>query len=228
MKYEILTAPDFGMARVEFERADEALVVESGAMVARDTDLKMKTQMKGGLLNAAKRKLLGGESLFLNTFTASKAGEVLFIAPSMEGDLRAMEIRSDRELAIQSGAFVASSPRVELDTKWGGLKGFFSGHGIFFLKASGEGPVFVNSYGAIHEIELDGSRSYIVDNNHIVAFTCDLEYHVRKVGGLKSLFLSGEGLVCEFKGRGRIWIQTRNPSSFASWVNGFRRQASSS
>ena len=43
------------------------------------------------------------------------------------------------------------------------------------------------------------------------------------VGGLKSLFLSGEGLVCELQGQGRVWLQTRNPGALASFLHPFRR-----
>jgi len=227
MRYELLGRPDFGMAKITFDHTDEQLVVESGAMVGRDTSLQMKTSLGGGVLSAIKRKALGGESLFLNTFTATKAGETLYIAPSMEGDIKAFELQAGEAYAIQSGAFVAAAPTVEIDTKWGGARGFFSGHGLFFLGATGTGPLFINSYGAIHEIELDGSRSYIVDNNHIIGFTAGVSYELRKVGGLKSLFFSGEGLVCEFTGQCKVCIQTRNPGSFAAWVDGFRRVKSS-
>jgi uncharacterized protein (TIGR00266 family) len=228
MKYEILKRPDFGMAKITFETAGESITVESGAMVARDTDVSMKTAMTGGLFSAAKRKLLGGESLFQNTFSGSKAGETLYLAPAMDGDLEVVDLREGDALAIQSSGYVANGPDVKLDTKWGGARGFFSGHGLFFMQATGTGPVFVSSYGALHKIKMDGSRDYIVDNSHVVAFRGDLTYEITKLGGLKSLFLSGEGLVCKFKGHGEIWIQTRNPSSFAAWVNGFRRVQSSS
>jgi uncharacterized protein (TIGR00266 family) len=228
MQYKLLKRPDFGMARVVFESTEDSLTVESGAMVAQDVDLKMKTSLGGGLLSAMKRKMLGGESLFVNTFSPSKAGEVLYIAPAMDGDLEVFEITEEEPLAIQSGGYVANGPGVTIDTKWGGARGFLSGHGLFFVQASGRGPVFVSSYGALHKVTLDGTRDYIVDNAHVVAFRGDLQYTITKVGGLKSLFLSGEGLVCRFSGQGSVWIQTRNPASFAAWVDGFRRVKSSS
>jgi uncharacterized protein (AIM24 family) len=56
----------------------------------------------------------------------------------------------------------------------------------------------------------------------MVAFTSGLQYNVRKLGGLKSLFLSGEGLVCDFQGRGRLWLQTRNPGALATFLHPFR------
>ena len=71
-------------------------------------------------------------------------------------------------------------------------------------------------------------QGYICDTTHMVAFTQGLQYSVRSVGGLKSLFLSGEGLVCEFRGQGRLWMQTRNPGALASFLHPFRPTRSSS
>jgi len=220
MKIEMLQKPDYSMAKITFDQAGESVVAESGAMVARDTGVAMKTAMRGGLLASAKRKLLGGESIFLNTFTAGAPGQSLLVAAATEGDAIQFDVTPQEPLFIQSGAFLASAPSVTLDTKWGGAKGFF-GAGLFLLKAEGQGPVLVSAYGGLVPIDVDG-EGFLVDNGHIVAFTTGLTYDVRKVGGLKSLLLSGEGLVCHFKGRGRLWLQTRNPSSFAAWVHPFR------
>jgi uncharacterized protein (AIM24 family) len=67
-----------------------------------------------------------------------------------------------------------------------------------------------------------GAAGYICDTSHIVGFTGGLNYNVTKLGGLKSLFLSGEGLVCQFTGHGRLWISTRNPGGLASFLHPFR------
>ena len=64
----------------------------------------------------------------------------------------------------------------------------------------------------------------MVDTSHIVGFEDTLSYNVGRVGGMKSLFLSGEGLVCNFTGRGRLWFQTRNAPALASFLNPFRPQ----
>jgi len=221
MQTEILQRPDFSMVRATFERAGEAIVATAGTMVSRDTSVQMKTGLTGGLLASAKRKLLGGESLFLNTFTASAPGETVYLAPAAEGDLAEFRVRSGESLFIHSGAFLAGETTVKLDTKWGGAKGFF-GAGMFLLKAEGEGRVLVNAYGALHPVDVSG-QGFICDNENIVAFTDGLQYDVRRIGGMKGLFFSGEGLVCHFRGRGRLWMQTRNPARFAAWVHPFRR-----
>ncbi|HLT35466.1 MAG TPA: TIGR00266 family protein [Enhygromyxa sp.] len=222
MQHQLIDTPDFGMLQITFDQANETIVSESGAMVAMDTGIAMKTSMRGGLLAAAKRKLLGGESLFQNTFTASGPGQRLYLAPGPEGDLRAMNLAAGQSFFMQSGAYVAHvGDQLVLDTKFGGLKGFFGGAGFFMLKVTGPGTVYYCAYGALHEIDVP-PEGYTVDNDHLVGFTEGLQYNVRKFGGLKGLFLSGEGLVCDFQGQGKIYLQTRNAGALANFLHPFR------
>ena len=222
MQYQLVDKPDFAVIQVRFDQPGEQLIAESGAMVARDAGIEMKSSIQGGLGGALKRKMLGGESLFQHTFTATQAGQSIWLAPAPEGDIVNLDMNGQHELMLNSGAYLASAPTVNLDTKWGGAKGFFSGTGFFLLKCSGHGPLFFNAFGGIHAVDV-GPAGYIVDTDHVVGFTTGLNYQVTKVGGLKSLFLGGEGLVCRFQGQGRLWISTRAPGGLASFLHPFRR-----
>lgn len=217
MQVNITSAPDYAMAEVDLA-ANEPIVVEAGSMAAMSANLAVETKARGGVLSSLKRAALGGESFFINTYTAQGAPGKIYIAPSPPGDLRHLQLNG--EFYIQSGSFVAASPSVNLDTKWGGAKTFFGGEGLFILKASGSGDLIFSSFGAIHEVQVSGN--YTVDTGHIVAFEPTLTFNVRKVGGLKSLFLSGEGLVCDFSGKGRLYIQSRKPAGFVHWLSAFR------
>src|SRR5690606_3626811 len=222
MQHQLIDTPDFGMLTRTVDPANETIVAESGAMVAMDTGIAMKTSMRGGLLAAAKRKLLGGESLFQNTFTASGPGQRLYLAPGPEGDLRAMNLAAGQSFFMQSGAYVAHvGVQLVLDTKFGGLKGFFGGAGFFMPKVTGPGTVDSCAYGALHEID-EPPEGYTVDSDHLVGFTEGLQDNVRKFGGIKGLFLSGEGLVCDFQGQGKIYLQTRNAGALANFLHPFR------
>lgn len=221
MKYEILDSPDFALLQVTLD-AGEKIVAESGAMVAQDGQIAVETSMRGGLLGAAKRKLMGGESLFQNTFTSSAAGQRIFLAAPSEGDMQSRQLAAGEEFFMTSGAYVAHiGDELEIDTKFGGVKGFFSGVGLFMLRIVGPGTVFYGSYGALHEVQV-GSEGYTVDTGHIVAFTSGLSYKVRPFNGFKGLFFSGEGLIAEFDGQGTVWAQTRNAASLVSFLHPFR------
>ena len=153
----------------------------------------------------------------MNTFTATGGpGEVTF-APTLPGDVNETTL-SGRDVLVQSGSYLAGSGDIEVDIKWGGAKSFFASEGLFLLRLSGHGPVLLSSYGAIHRVPLDGRTPLVVDTGHVVAFDADLQWSVRKVSGLFTSLISGEGLVCEFNGRGEVWLQTRSSQAFLDWL----------
>ncbi|MCC7061866.1 MAG: TIGR00266 family protein [Planctomycetes bacterium] len=215
MNITIEHGPAFALARVQLA-SGEAIRAESGAMVSMSTTVEIETKMQGGFLGALARKVLSSESFFQNTFTAARgAGEVTF-APSLMGDIQRREMNGS-DLLLTSGSYLASSPGLELQTKWGGMKSFFAKEGLFLLRASGHGTLLFTCYGALVEIDVPAA-GYVVDTGHVVAFEPSLDYEVRKVGGIKSMFLSGEGLVCSFSGRGKLWIQTRSLDAFVGAI----------
>lgn len=215
MQIDIAYRPGQSLARVQLA-PNESVLAESGAMVGQSTNVQMQTQA-GGLMKGLKR-MFGGESFFRNTFTAQGGpGEVLF-AQALCGDMHVLEMTPNGYF-IQSGAFVASSPEVQTDTKLGGFKGFFSGAGMFVLKATAPGPakVLIGAFGGLQELQCDGNM--VIDTGHLVAWDGTLNYKVGKSGsGWIASFLSGEGLVCHFQGQGRIWIQTRNAVEYGRHV----------
>lgn len=213
-EHRIECNPDYSYLTVQIP-AEKTIKVEKSAMATMDTNLKMKTKMKGGL-----GRMLTGESLFVNEFTAQKGAGEIGIAPGAPGDLKHIYMDGNT-IFLQNSGYVASGMDVTLETKWQGMmKGFFSGESLFLVRCGGKGDLWFNSYGAIIEIDLDGE--YVVDTGYIVAFTEGLDYKVTSVGGMKSLFFSGEGLVCRFSGSGKVWIQTRQVPSFSHFLYPFR------
>lgn len=205
--------PDFSFLTVQVP-ANQTLKVEASAMATMDSNMQMKTKMRGGLT-----RLLTGENIFVNEFTAANAPGSIGIAPGAPGDLEHVYLDGDT-IYLQSSGFVASGMGVTLDSQWQGLKGFFSGEGLFLIKCSGKGDLWFNTFGAMFCMTVSGS--YVVDTGHIVAFTEGLQYQIGRIGGYKSLFFSGEGLVCKFSGQGKVWIQTRKLGAFANWAQAYR------
>lgn len=215
MEYQVRYGPAYALAVIRL-LAGERIQAETGAMVSMSDDIKMETSTRGGLLSGLKRSVLGGESFFLNTYTAVQTGEVT-VAPALPGDIVALEL-TEQAVLLQSGSFLAATPDVLVDTKWGGSRTFFSREGLFLLRCSGKGTVFVSSYGAIHLVELEPGEKYVVDTGHMVAFDESVHYEVTRVGGWKTTIAGGEGLVCRLTGPGRFFIQTRSPESFVNWL----------
>ena len=217
MKHEILYQPSYSMAKLMLDK-DESVQAESGAMVSMSENIEVETGLQsGGVWGALKRSVLGGESFFVNTFTAKDGPGELMLAPVLTGDVFIREMK-DVSMLVQSGSYLAGSGSLEVDTKWGGAKTFFSGEGLFMLKVSGSGTLLLSSYGAIHEVELEAGQKYVVDTGHIVAFEENVNYEVKKVGNWKATFLSGEGLIVELTGPGKILLQTRSFESFMNYL----------
>ena len=216
MKVDIQYQPSYALATVTLD-AGESIQAESGAMVGMSAGLEMKTESSGGFWKSLGRSLFGGESFFMNTFTATRAGQTIALAPALPGDIAVIELH-DQPLLVQSGAYLASSAGVTIDTKWGGAKTFFGSEGLIMLRASGRGTLLVSSYGAIQALELAAGEQYIVDTGHLVTFDEEINYQIRKVAGWKSTLFSGEGLVAEMTGPGRLTMQSRSQDAFLSWL----------
>ena len=215
MRHEITYRPTFAQLEVLLEQG-ETVRAEAGAMLGHSQGIDIQTGTRGGFVQSLKRSVFGGESFFLNDFTAREPGSVTF-APRLPGDLIPREV-GDEPLFVQSSSFLAGTTGIDIDTKFGGFKSFFAGEGLFLLRITGRGTAFLSSFGAIDERRLAPGERYVVDTGHVVAFEASLPYSVRRVGGLRSTVLSGEGLVVEFEGPGTIWTQSRSPDAFLSWI----------
>ena len=219
--------PSFAMATVQLAPG-ENVTVEAGSMVGMSDGMQIKTGIGGtgsgfldfvvNLLLAFMRKFLGGETLFVNTYTPppGQSGHVM-IAPAIVGDIIHYQLDGRKMIMVQGSSFLASSGNVKVKTKFGGFKSLFAGEGAFWLLCSGTGDLWVNCYGAIEEIDVEGT--FIVDTGHIVAFENTLTYTIKGAGSLKATMLSGEGLTCHFNGKGKLYIQTRTTSGLVHWIS---------
>ncbi|QUH21816.1 TIGR00266 family protein [Alkaliphilus sp. B6464] len=212
MIYKILNKGAFSMLEVMLEQG-ETIKAESGAMVAMSETFDIEGKLEGGLGKALARSFLSGEKMFFQTITASRGNGTILLAPGVLGDIQAIELNGE-DYIIQKDGYFASTANIEVSTKVQGLiKGLFSGEGFFLLKAGGTGLLFVSSFGNIHELELKENEKMIIDNHHLVAWKSDMNYRIKKASkSVWSSLTSGEMLVTEFVGPGKVYIQSRNPS----------------
>ncbi|MCQ5375660.1 MAG: TIGR00266 family protein [Methanomassiliicoccales archaeon] len=217
MDYEIKYKPSYSMVVIKL-RDGETVVGESGAMTYMTPNIEVHTRARSGVLGSLALKVLGGQSFWVTDFTARGGpGEVAFVSAPI-GDIEHLKLDSTNGWIIRKESYVASAPTVDLDIKWEGFtKGLF-GQGLFMIRATGTGDLFINTFGAIDRHVLKPGEEIIVDNFHIVAFSDACSYRVEKFGGIKETVLSGEGLVTRIRGPGEVLIQTKNPREFADWL----------
>lgn len=195
----------------------QTFTAEGGAMIAMSPSVSMQTsthtKSSGGIMSGLKR-MVSGESFFLNHYTAGSQGGKVWLGAVHAGDMEVKELNG-QGIIVQGGSYVASSPGININSNWQGFKSLIARESIFWLSLSGRGTVIFNSFGAIYEVKVNGE--YIVDTGHIVAFDESLDFTLTKAGkSWISSFLGGEGLVCKFKGQGTVWLQSHNTSSFGS------------
>ena len=218
MQIQTRQGPAYAVARVNLG-ANETVRVESGAMMAMSAGVTLQSKAEGGVMKSLKRAALGGESFFVSSYTAPAQGGFVDVAARLAGDVVVMDVTPTTPLFLSKGSWLANDPAVAIDTQWGGFKNLFGSEGGFILRAEGTGPVVFSCYGALETWNLGAGETISVDTGHMVAYEGSVTMSIRQAsGGLVQTFKSGEGLVFDFTGPGKVWTQTRNPNEFLGWI----------
>jgi len=219
MQVDLRHQPAFTIARVTL-LPQESFQLEGGAMVAMSSGVTLTSKMEGGLLKSLKRSVLGGDSFFISTMTASESGGWVDLAPGLTGDILTLPCTSAEPWLLTRSSWLASSSGITMDAKWGGFKNLFGGEGGFLVHAQGDGQIIMNCYGALDIYELAPGEKMTLDSGHLVAMSPTITTALRKAAtGWMNTIKSGEGLVFDITGPGRVYGQTRNPGWFARFAN---------
>lgn len=211
VEYKVEKDPAYSVLKIKL-MPGESITVEPGSYMLHKGDVSVSTSSLGVMTGLA-RKLLGGESFFMNTFTAKSTAEI-WIAPQLPGDITAIKLKNE-EVFIQDTSYLAHVGNIDISVGYRGLRGLIAEGELFWLKASGSGVIFVSSYGGIIEQNIAPGESLVIDNRHFVAMDSSLKWEIRKLGGMKTFFFGGEGFVIEVTGPGRVWVQTRTLPALA-------------
>ncbi|MCS7136298.1 MAG: TIGR00266 family protein [Nitrososphaerota archaeon] len=211
VSWTIDNRPSYTVLKVKLESGD-SVTSEGGAMMLMRGDVEVKTYT-GGIRDAVLRKLVGGESLFLNTFSTRTNGEV-WLVPRMPGDVEYIPLNNEGYF-VQDTSYLAHHGDIKISVGWRGIRGVLAEGQFVWLNVKGTGGVWVNSFGAIEKVELQPHERISVDNLHFVAMPENTKWSVRKFGGWKSFLLGGEGLVFDVEGPAKIYLQTRVLPLFA-------------
>jgi len=218
MKYEVKYSPSYSMLVVNLENG-EKITGEAGALTYMTPTMEVVTRMRErSIFGTLATTFLGGQSFFVNDYVASRgAGEVALVAAPV-GDIKQLAVAPGRGYIVQKAAYLASTQQVDLDVRWEGFTRGLFGQGLFMIKATGAGDLFINTFGAIDRHELKPGEELIVDNFHLVCFSDSCDYKVEKFGGWKETIFSGEGLITRIRGPGEVLIQTKNVREFTEWL----------
>lgn len=215
MRYKILgeTLP---VVVCELE-GGERMINESGSMSWMSPNILMETSTNGGFGKAFGR-MLSGEKMFQNIYTAQGGPGMIAFSSSFPGSIRPFEIGPGQEMVFQKSAFLAGEAGIQLSVFFNKRfsAGLFGGEGFIMQKVSGQGTVFAEFDGHVVEYELQAGQQIVVDTGHLAAMTLSCSMEIRSVPGVKNMLFGGEGIFNTIiTGPGRVWLQTMPISNVA-------------
>ncbi|MCL2247649.1 MAG: TIGR00266 family protein [Oscillospiraceae bacterium] len=224
MKYTIDYNQSNPVAEITLNR-DEEILIERGSMVYQCGNVTLEGILNargktglGGVLSAIGRSMTSGESMFITKAKGEMDGAKIAIAPCIPGVIHEIYAKPGNQWRINDGAFLACGEEVNYKMERQSVgRAFLGTGGLFVMTTEGDGPVLIHSCGDVLPIELDGTKSIIVDNDRALAWSETLDYDIRVASGIFG-FKTGEGFVNEFSGVGTVLVQTRNLKSVIAQI----------
>ncbi|MDR3345485.1 MAG: TIGR00266 family protein [Oscillospiraceae bacterium] len=215
MQYQIIGEPT-PVAQCTLD-SGESMKTESGSMVWMSPNMGMSTNA-GGSVGKALGRMLTGEKMFQNVYTAQGGSGMIAFGSSFLGSIRAVQLTPDKPIVCQKRAFLASEMGVELSIffqkRFGA--GLFGGEGFIMQKLTGNGLVFLEIDGYAVEYDLAPGQTLIVDTGALAMCDSTCSIDVQAIKGVSNVLFGGEGFFnTKITGPGRVTLQTTSVRSFA-------------
>ncbi len=196
------------------------ILVESSSVSAMDSHIILIAKLQDGLLKSL-TNFLGKEILFINQFAAEIKQGKLFLSPGFPGNIHHYYLTAKNGILLQSSAFLACMPTVQIDTKFSGMTNFFSEESTCLLRMIGNGDLWFSSSGGILEISV--KENFLINTGYIVAFEDTLTYKTQVIDDLaiknsRTKYYGSQTIICRFQGEGKVWIQLRQANSFLNFL----------
>lgn len=193
-----------------YPEANETLCTESGSMSWMSPNMRMETNTGGGLKKVFGR-LISGESIFMNEYTAEGGSGMIAFASSFPGSIIPYRVTEGNGIIVQKRGFLAMEKGLDLSVylqrRLG--RGFFGGEGFVMQKITGNGMVFLEIDGHCKEYDLGIGESIIVDTGYLAAMSESCMMEIESVRGVKNMFFGGEGIFhTRIIGPGKVYIQS--------------------
>ena len=195
----------------------ESIITEAGGMSWMSSNMRMDTNMKGGLIGGLGRAF-SGDSVFLNTYTADSGPGMIACASSFPGTILSLDLGPGQSIIAQKGAFLCGSSTVTLTVHLKRSLGvsMFGGEGFIMQKITGPGRVFLEIDGSLEKYVLAPGQTYMVNNGNLAAYSPNTTVALETVKGMKNIFFGGEGLFhVRLTGPGEVYLQTLTAQNVA-------------
>lgn len=207
MRYEI-KGENFPVVICELE-SGESVVTQGGGMSWMSPNMKMETHGHG--LGKVLGRMVTRESLFQNTYVATNGIGKIAFASSLPGSIMALKIDKEHSYIVQKGAYLASTPNIDLSVYLQKKlsSGLFGGEGFLMQKLTGDGTAFIEIDGSAVSYDLAPGQQIIADTGHVVLMSDTCQMTIQTIKGLKNVVFGGEGLFnTVITGPGKVIVQT--------------------
>ena len=192
----------------------ETMISEAGGRTWSRGAVDSTVTTLGGAGKALGRMLMG-ESLFMNLYTAQEPAEIAF-SSSFPGRIVARELGPGQSIICQKHAFLCATYGVELSMffqkKLGA--GLVGGEGFIMQKVTGPGLVFLEV-----DYDLAPGERLVCDTGVLAVMdeTCSMD--VQMVKGVKNVIFGGESLFdTVITGPGKVHLQTMTIGKLARQI----------
>ncbi len=195
----------------------ETVYTEAGGMSWMTANIEMNAEMKGGLMQALRRKA-SGESMFMTDYTCTSGTGFVNFTLEVPGKVIPQQLAEGQSLICQRDSFMVAEASVGLDMHLHRRLGamFFGGEGMILQKVSGPGLAFFEIDGEVVEYNLQAGQGLRIDPGHIAMMDPTVDFNITRVSGVRNVLFSGEGLfLATVTGPGRVWLQTMPLASLA-------------
>ena len=197
----------------------ESMLCEAGAMSWMSPNMEMET--KSGGMGKLFGRMVSGETMFQNQYTARSGAGMIAFTSSFPGNILAIEITPDKPIVIQKRAFLASTSGIQMEVFFQKKLGtaFFGGEGFIMQKLSGSGTVFLEIDGSTVNYNLKPGQKMLVSTGHVAMMDETVNMDIQQVKGVKNVLFGGESLFnTVITGPGAVTLQTMPMTSFVAAV----------
>ena len=199
----------------------QALFSESGSMSWMTEGIHMETNLGGGGIFGAVKRVVSGESLFVVNFSSDRDREMVTFSSEFPGKIIPLHLAAGQSIIAQKDTLLVAETTVNmtiaLQRRLGA--GLFGGEGFILQRFDGPGTFFAALDGEIVEYTLNPGQRLLVDTGHLAMFEPSVSYDIQMMKGFRNILFGGEGLfLASLTGPGRVWLQTMPMAKLAGAI----------
>jgi uncharacterized protein (TIGR00266 family) len=199
----------------------ESIISEAGELSWMTSEIELSTSTQfgggGGVFGAFKRAA-GGNSLFMNQYTAKGGPGSVAFAARLPGTIHPVEVRNGAEFMIHRHGFLCGTPAIQISIGFQQSlgAGVFGGEGFRLTRLSGDGTAFVELSGEVVTYDLDRGETLRVHPGHVGMFERSVSFEITRIKGIKNMIFGADGIfLAALTGPGKVWLQSLTLSNLA-------------